>query len=32
MALDRIGLPTMSKDPVERQQFGTRTSKWNLVK
>lgn len=31
MALDRIGLPTMSKEPVERQQFGTRTSKWNLV-
>lgn len=32
MALDRIGLPTMSKEPVESQQFGNRTSKWNLVK
>lgn len=31
MALDRIGLPTMSKEPVERQQFRTRTSNWNLV-
>jgi hypothetical protein len=31
MALDRIRLPTISKELVERQQFGTKTSKWNLV-
>ncbi len=31
MAFDRIGLPTIPKEPVEREQFVTITFKWNLV-